>query len=77
MTRRSGHTRTDDEAIRGLTTWLAGQFPELTVDDVERAVHGTCRSRDERRPGREFVPVLIEQLSGRPLVTRHPPRQRA
>jgi len=77
MTRRSGHTRTDDEAIRGLTTWLAGQFPELTVDDVERAVHGTCRSRDERRPGREFVPVLIEQLSGRPLATRRPPRQGA
>jgi hypothetical protein len=60
-----------------VTTWLAGQFPELTVDDVERAVHGSYRGREERRPGREFVPVLIEQLSGWPLATRHPSRQRA
>jgi hypothetical protein len=77
MTRRSGHTRTDDEAIRGLTTWLADQFPELSVDDVERAVHGTNRSREERRARCEFVPVLVDQLSGRPLATPHPPRQRA
>jgi hypothetical protein len=76
MTRRSGHPPAEEDAIRRLTAWLARQFPELSVRDVERAVYGKYRSFDDSAV-RDFVPVLVEQASRRELASQRPGRHRA
>jgi hypothetical protein len=74
MTHRSGHAPAEEDAIRRLTAWLARPFPELSVDDVERAVYGT-HSRFDDSPVRDFVPVLVEQASRRQLASQRPRRR--
>jgi hypothetical protein len=76
MTRRSGHPPAEEDAIRRLTAWLARQFPELSVRDVERAVYGKYRSFDDSAV-RDFVPALVEQASRRELASQRPGRHRA
>lgn len=74
MTQLSGHAPAEQDTIRRLTDWLARRFPDLTVEDVERAVHGNYHRFDDR-PVRDVVPVLIEQVSRRqpvaPRTRRH------
>lgn len=50
----------EEDAIRRLGDWLASRFPDLSVEDVARAVHGNYRSVNDA-PAREFVPVLTGQ----------------
>ncbi len=72
MTHRSGRAPAEHDAIRRLTDWLAQRFPDLSVDDVERAVYGNHSSVEDRTI-RDFVPVLIDQANRR-LDSRPPTR---
>jgi hypothetical protein len=69
MTHRSGHTPAEKDAIRRLTGWLGRRFPDLSIEDLERAVYGQHHSIDNRAV-HEFIPVLIEQTNRRHLVGR-------
>jgi hypothetical protein len=76
MTCRSAHAPAEEDAIRRLSAWLARQFPELSVEDVERAVHGKYNSCDDS-PVRDFAPVLVEKTTRRQLPGQRPGRHRA
>ena len=54
----------EGEAIHQVVGRLAGQFPELPVEEIERAVYGKYQSF-RGSPVRDFVPVLVESATRR------------
>jgi hypothetical protein len=57
----------EDDAIRQVVRRLAGQFPELSVEEIQRAVRGKYESFTGSRI-RDFVPVLVENATRRRLT---------
>jgi hypothetical protein len=67
QTAGSGHSGPEQAAIRQVVARLAQQFPELTADEIDRAVHGQY-DRFSDSPIRDFVPVLVERATRRQLT---------
>jgi hypothetical protein len=63
----SGRSGGEQAAIRQVAARLAQQFPELSADEIDRAVHGQY-DRFSDSPIREFVPVLVERATRRKLT---------
>jgi hypothetical protein len=63
----SGRSRAEQAAIRQVAARLAQQFPELSADEIDRAVHGQYDRFSDSRI-REFVPVLVERATRRKLT---------
>jgi hypothetical protein len=59
----------ENDAIHDVVGRLVGQFPEVPVDEIERAVHGKYESFTGS-PVRDFVPVLVESATKRRLAGR-------
>jgi hypothetical protein len=59
-------TRAEQAAIRQVVARLAQQFPELSADEINRAVHGHY-DRYNDSPIRDFVPVLVERATRQQL----------
>ena len=53
-------TQAEHDAIRQVSERLAGQFPELSQEQVENLVHGKYDGFAES-PVRDFVPTLVER----------------
>jgi hypothetical protein len=69
--------RTSEEAaLDRLVERLAGQFPELSQDEIVRAVRGQYAEYEHSRV-RDFVPVLVERAARRELGASPVPRHRA
>jgi hypothetical protein len=64
---RSGRNGSEEAAIRLVVARLAQQFPELSAEEIDRAVHGQY-DRFDNSPIRDFVPVLVERASRRQLI---------
>lgn len=66
--------RSDPESerreIQRVTDRLVQQFPELKLEEIERAVYGKYSDFDSS-PIRDFVPVLVER-SARSELNRYP-----
>lgn len=60
-------TQNEDAAIHQVVGRLAGQFPEVPVDEIERAVYGKYESFNGS-PVRDFVPVLVERAAKKRLA---------
>jgi hypothetical protein len=75
MIHRSGHEPAEEDAIRAVAARVARQFPELSQDEVRRAVYDKYQQFNES-PIRDFVPVLVEQGARRRLASRAPGRHR-
>ncbi len=73
---RPMRSRTEVSAMTDLVERLTGRFPELTRDEIERAVHGRYEQFEESRI-RDFVPVLVERAVRREMRSEAPPRNRA
>lgn len=69
----SGRSSAEEAAIRQVVSRLAQQFPELSADDIDRAVNGQY-DRFRSSPIRDFVPVLVERATRRQLSQREGPR---
>ena len=65
----SGRHTPEEAAIRQVVARLAQQFPELSADEIDRAVNGQY-DRFRSSPIRDFVPVLVERATRRQL-TQH------
>ncbi len=76
MTHRTGHAPAEEDAIRQVAARLTRQFPDLPVDEVERAVYGKYGSFDDS-PVRDFVPVLVERASRGRLAEQQTGRHHA
>jgi hypothetical protein len=63
----SGRSGAEQAAIRQVAARLAQQFPELSADEIDRAVHGQY-DRFSDSPIRDFVPVLVERATRRELT---------
>jgi hypothetical protein len=65
------------EAIARVVRRVRQQFPEMSVEIVEHAVHGNYE-RFDGRPVRDFAPILIERAARSDLVItqQQPPSQR-
>lgn len=71
---REARTRTAERAaLDRLIERLVQQFPELSREEITRAVHGRYADFDDSRV-RDFVPVLVERAARRDLGW---PRHRA
>jgi hypothetical protein len=70
----SGRARAEQAALRQVVARLSQQFPELSADDINRAVHGQYDKFNDR-PIRDFVPVLVERAT-RQQLTQHQARRR-
>jgi hypothetical protein len=57
----------EQAAIRQVVARLTQQFPELSADDIDRAVHGQY-DKFNGSPIRDFVPVLVERATRRQLT---------
>jgi hypothetical protein len=66
----------EEVAISHLVERLRQQFPELTEDEIVRAVHGRYAEYEDSRV-RDFVPVLVERAARRELALQPAPRHRA
>lgn len=66
----SGRNGPEEAAIRLVVARLAQQFPELSAEDIDRAVYGQY-DRFDGSPIRDFVPVLVERASRRQLAQDH------
>lgn len=62
-------TQNENAAIDQVVGRLAGQFPELPVEEIERAVYGKYESFTGS-PVRDFVPVLVERAAKQRLAER-------
>lgn len=69
----SGRNSPEEAAIRQVVARLTQQFPELSADDIDRAVNGQY-DRFSSSPIRDFVPVLVERATRRQL-TQHDGRR--
>jgi hypothetical protein len=70
----SGRTRAEQAALRQVVARLSQQFPELSADDINRAVHGQY-DRFNDSPIRDFVPVLVERATRQQLTQDQARRQ--
>jgi hypothetical protein len=70
----SDRTRGEQAAIRQVVARLSQQFPELSADDIKRAVHGQY-DRFNDSPIRDFVPVLVERATRQQLTQDQVRRQ--
>lgn len=75
VTNRPARSRSEEAAIVSLVERLAAQFPELSEEEIARAVHGRYEQFDDSRV-RDFVPVLVERAVRRD-VFGDAPRHRA
>lgn len=73
---RPMRSRTEQSAMTDLIERLAGQFPELSRDEIESAVHGRYAQFEESRI-RDFVPVLVERAVREDMRNEVPRRNRA
>ncbi len=58
------------EAMSGVADRLRQQFPELSAEVIESAVHGRYGTFDGH-PVRDFVPILVGRGARRELITHH------
>ncbi|HEY3713849.1 MAG TPA: hypothetical protein VGL39_04915 [Jatrophihabitantaceae bacterium] len=58
------------EAMSHVVDRLRQQFPELSADVIESAVHGRYGTFDGH-PVRDFVPILVERAARQELITHH------
>jgi hypothetical protein len=65
-----GRNGPEQAAIRHVVARLTRQFPELSADDIDRAVYGQY-DRFDGSPVRDFVPVLVERATRRQLSQDH------
>jgi hypothetical protein len=65
--------RKEEAAISQVIDRLRRKFPELTEEDVHRAVHGHY-DVFKGAPIRDFVPVLVENVVRNDLQARRPQR---
>ena len=63
----SGRTGPEQAAIRQVVARLTQQFPELSADDIDRAVQGQYDKFNDS-PIRDFVPVLVERATRRQIT---------
>jgi hypothetical protein len=70
----SGRARAEQAALRQVVARLSQQFPELSADDINRAVHGQYGKFNDR-PIRDFVPVLVERATRQQLTQDQARRQ--
>ena len=70
----SGRTGPEQAAIRQVVARLTQQFPELSADDIDRAVHGQYDKFNDS-PIRDCVPVLVERATRRQLTRDQPQSQ--
>jgi hypothetical protein len=61
----------EDAAMRQVRARLAKQFPELSADEIDRAVTGHYDTFNDS-PIRDFVPVLVERAARQQLTDHHP-----
>ena len=73
---RPMRSRTEQSAMTDLIERLAGQFPELSRDEIESAVHGRYEQFEDSRI-RDFVPVLVERAVREDMRNGAPRRHRA
>lgn len=71
----SGRNRPEEAAIRLVVARLVRQFPELSAEDIDRAVYGQY-DRFDGSPIRDFVPVLVERATRRQLTQDHGRQER-
>jgi hypothetical protein len=62
-------TQAERQAIRHVMERLSKQFPELSTEEVEQAVHGKYQTFADSTV-RDFVPVLVEKATRRGLAER-------
>jgi hypothetical protein len=72
----SDRTSAEQAAIGQVVARLSQQFPELSADDINRAVHGEYDKFNDS-PIRDFVPVLVERATRRQLTQDRAPQQPA
>jgi hypothetical protein len=65
----------EQDALWHVAARLAQQFPELSVEEIDRAVSGRYAAF-AHSPIRDFVPMLVERAS-RQQLTEEQPRHRA
>jgi hypothetical protein len=65
--------REEEAAISQVIDRLRRKFPELTEEDVHRAVHGHY-GVFKGAPIRDFGPVLVENIARKDLQARGPQR---
>jgi len=63
----SGRSSAEQSAIGQVVARLSQQFPELSAEDINRAVHGQYDKFNDS-PIRDFVPVLVERATRRQLI---------
>lgn len=69
---KSGSKASEQSALRQVTARLTEQFPELSAEEIDRAVHGQYTTFDQS-PVRDFVPVLVERATRQQLSTDQVP----
>jgi hypothetical protein len=65
-TTRHYNAEAEQKEILRVIERLKKQFPEVQVEEIERAVHGRYTSF-EGSPIRDFVPILVERASRQSL----------
>jgi hypothetical protein len=66
----------EQAAIRQVTARLVQQFPELSAEEIDRAVTGHYDAFDDS-PIRDFVPVLVERAARQQLTDLRAHQHRA
>ncbi|HZC69956.1 MAG TPA: hypothetical protein VE442_04635 [Jatrophihabitans sp.] len=64
---RAHRQRAEKVALAKIAERIAGQFPELTAEQIEQMIHGRYDTFAEARV-RDFVPVLVERQVRRDLA---------
>jgi hypothetical protein len=68
-TRTTEQNRKEEAALAYTIDRLRRQFPDLSEEDVRRAVHGKYTDF-EQAPIRDFVPILVENVARGELEDR-------
>ena len=66
MTRAESASEAERQALSRMMARLEQQFPELSTEEIERAVHGEYAKFDHA-PIRDFVPIFVERRSRKNL----------
>lgn len=66
---RAHRQRSEELALAKIADRIAGQFPELSSEQIEQVIHGRYEAFAGARV-RDFVPVLVERQVRRELATR-------
>jgi hypothetical protein len=66
---RAHRQRSEELALGKIADRIAGQFPELSAEQIEQVIHGRCEAFAQARV-RDFVPVLVERQVRRDLNAR-------